>query len=254
VADSPAGPVAQTSPRRGLPRRERIATGYAPRPLQRHVHRNLRRFNVLVCHRRFGKTVLAVNELVHQSLLCPLPAPRHAYLAPLRKQAKRVAWDYLKHYTARLPWRRVVEGELRIDLPGGRCLFLDGADNPDALRGLYLDGVVLDEYGQMPAHAWREVVRPALADRQGTAIFIGTPKGRNAFHDLYSGAEAQSAELRSEWFAALFRASETGVVPAAELAAAWREMDDALFAQELMAGMLGLGALRSLEKIRGVAK
>ena len=213
-------------------RREEIGTGYAPRPLQRQVHAHLRRFNVLVCHRRFGKTVLAVNELVHQSLRCERPAPRHAFLAPLRKQAKRVAWDYLKHYTAALPWRRVVEAELRVDLPGGRRLFVDGADNPDALRGLYLDGVVLDEYGQMPAQAWREVVRPALADRGGGAIFIGTPKGRNAFHDLYREAQGLMEGGDDEWYAALFRASETGVVPAAELAAARRTMDDALFAQE----------------------
>ena len=150
----------------------------------------MRRFNVLVCHRRFGKTVLAVNELVHRSLACRVPHPRHAYLAPLRKQAKRVAWDYLKRYTAAIPSRTVNEAELRIELPGGRRLFVEGADNPDALRGLYLDGVVLDEFGQMSPEAWREVIRPALADRAGWAIFIGTPKGRNAFHAVFEAGRA----------------------------------------------------------------
>jgi hypothetical protein len=200
--------------------------------LQRHIHERLGRFNVLVCHRRFGKTVLAVNELVHRSLLCPSPHPRHAYLAPLRKQAKRVAWDYLKRYTAAIPARTVNEAELRIDLPGGRRIFVEGADNPDALRGLYLDGVVLDEFGQMDASAWREVVRPALADRQGWAIFIGTPKGRNAFHAVYEAGRAAMARGDGDWYAQVFRASESGVIDEAELSAARRDMDEAEFAQE----------------------
>jgi len=122
---------------------------YQPRSHQAALHKEILRFSVLVCHRRFGKTVLAVNELIDRSLRCERDEPRHAYLAPLRKQAKRVAWDYLKRFTAHVPDRVVREGELRVDLSGGRRIFVDGADNPDALRGLYLDGVVLDEYGQM---------------------------------------------------------------------------------------------------------
>ena len=217
------------------------------------MHRHLRRFNVLVCHRRFGKTVLAVNELIHRSLACRMPHPRHAYLAPLRKQAKRVAWDYLKRYTAAIPGRAVNEAELRIDLPGGRRLFVEGADNPDALRGVYLDGVVLDEFGQMSPVAWREVLRPALADRAGWAIFIGTPKGRNAFHDVFAAARASALRGEGDWYAQVFRASETGILAAAELEAAARDMDEAEYAQELMFGMLGLGALRTIEKVKAIA-
>ena len=213
----------------------------------------MRRFNVLVCHRRFGKTVLAVNELVHRSLTCGAPHPRHAYLAPLRKQAKRVAWDYLKRYTAAIPARTVNEAELRIELPGGRRLFVEGADNPDALRGLYLDGVVLDEFGQMNPEAWREVIRPALADRAGWAIFIGTPKGRNAFHAVFEAGRAAIAKGDPDWYAQVFRASESDVIPAAELEAARRDMDEAEYAQELVFGMLGMGALRTFEKVKGAA-
>lgn len=216
---------------------------YKARPHQQELHRAMRRFSVLVCHRRFGKTVLAINELIDRSVRCRRPEPRHAYLAPLRKQAKRVAWDYLKRFTAYLPERAVHEGELRIDLWGGRRIFVDGADNPDALRGLYLDGVVLDEYGQMQPALWRQVVRPALSDREGCALFIGTPKGKNAFHDLFREAEAKGTAGDKDWFAALRRASETGVIPPAELEAARRDMDADEYDQEFecsfAAGIVG---------------
>ncbi len=207
--------------------RGRISTGYRPRPLQSEIHRQLVRFNVLVCHRRFGKTVLCVNELIDRALANRRPRPRYGYIAPLYRQAKQVAWDYLKFYTSPIPGARANESELRVDLPGGRRIQLFGADNPDALRGIYLDGVVLDEYAQMSPRVWTEVLRPTLADRIGFAIFIGTPKGRNAFHDLYQQALGDPA-----WYAALHRASETGVVAADALAAPRRDMSGEEFAQE----------------------
>ena len=176
--------------------------------------------------------MLAINELIDQSLRCQLPAPRHAYLAPLRKQAKRIAWDFLKHYTAPIPGREVNEAELRVDLPGDRRIYVEGADNPDALRGIYLDGSVLDEYGQMPASAWGQVIRPALADRKGSALFIGTPKGKNAFHDLYRSATAAMGAGDADWYAQLYRASETGVLDEEELASMRRDMTDDEYAQE----------------------
>src|SRR4051794_3399811 len=113
---------------------------YVPRPHQTEIHERLKRFNVLVCHRRFGKTVLAVNQLISSSLHCKKPAPRFAYVAPLLKQAKAVAWDFLLHYGA--PFRMTVNtSELRVDFFNGARITLYGADNPDALRGIYLDGV-----------------------------------------------------------------------------------------------------------------
>lgn len=184
---------------------------YTPRPHQAEIHRSLRRFNVLVCHRRFGKTVLGVNQLIGSALRCRKPAPRFGYVAPLLKQAKAVAWDFLQHYAD--PFRtRTNSSELQIDLLNGARISLYGADNPDALRGVYFDGVVLDEFADMQPRTWSEVVRPALADRRGWAIFIGTPKGQNGFHDLYRAARDQS-----DWYGGLFRASETGVIPGAEL-------------------------------------
>ena len=200
---------------------------YAPRILQAQIHASLKRFNVLVCHRRFGKTVLCINELIRKSIECELERPRHAYVAPLYRQAKQAAWDYLKHYSRPIPGFEAFESELRVDLPGGRRIQLFGADNPDAIRGIYLDGVVLDEYAQVPPKLWPEVIRPALTDRKGWATFIGTPKGRNSFCELYENAKADPT-----WYAAMFKASETGIIAPDELAAALKDMGEDQYAQE----------------------
>lgn len=185
---------------------------YQPRAQQVEIHRQLKRFNALVCHRRFGKTVMCVNQLISSALKCKNPSPRFAYIAPLMKQAKAVAWDYLLQYTE--PFRVDANiSELRVDLINGARITLYGADNPDSLRGIYLDGVVLDEFAQMAPKTWSEVLRPALADRKGWAIFIGTPKGQNAFYDVYEAAKSDS-----EWYAATLKASETGIIDPGELA------------------------------------
>lgn len=200
---------------------------FDPRPGQYEVLKSLRRFNVLVCHRRWGKTVLCINKLIASALRNTQERPRYAYIAPLYRQSKQVAWDYLKHYTQVIPGTTFNESELRVDLPNGARIQLFGADNPDALRGIYLDGVVLDEYAQMSPKAWSEVIRPALSDRQGWAIFIGTPKGHNAFYELYEYAKTQE-----DWFAGMYRASETKVISETELRAAKGTMDPDEYAQE----------------------
>src|SRR5262245_48469031 len=200
---------------------------YRARPGQVELHADGARFKVVVAHRRFGKTLFAVNELLRGATRVSLRAPRFAYVAPFYRQAKAIVWDYLRHYGRAVPGARFHETELRCDLPNGARISLYGADDPDSLRGLYFDGVVLDEYAQMDPKAWSEVIRPALADRQGWAIFIGTPMGRNSFWRLYERAKAAPG-----WRAALFRAGETGVIPAAELAAAKRAMGAAEYAQE----------------------
>ncbi|MGE0119613.1 MAG: terminase family protein [Dongiaceae bacterium] len=201
--------------------------GYRARPGQAALHADPARFKVVVAHRRFGKTVFAVMELLRGAAAATARAPRFAYVAPLYRQAKAVVWDYLKHYARDIAGARFHETELRCDLPNGARISLYGADDPDSLRGLYFDGVVLDEYAQMDPRAWSEVIRPALADRQGWAIFIGTPLGRNGFWRLYEQAKAAPG-----WRAALFRAGETGVLPAAELAAAKQTMSEAEYRQE----------------------
>lgn len=204
-----------------------VTVPYKPRGLQKDIHNNLKRWNVVVCHRRFGKTVLAINELLKKAMTQPKDRPRYAYLCPTYKQAKQVAWDYLKHYSRVIPAIQINESELRIDYPNGARIQLYGCDNPDALRGIYLDGVVLDEYAQMPASLFSEVIRPALSDRQGWGLFIGTPKGRNVFYDLY-----QHAENDPDWSTSIYRASETGIIDQKELDDAKRIMSEDEYEQE----------------------
>lgn len=216
---------------------EVISTGYEPRVLQADLHNRMKRFNVLVMHRRFGKTVMCVNDLIDQAIRCEKERPRFAYIAPLYRQAKQAAWDYLKHYTKNLPGVKTNEGELRVDFGDAR-IQLFGADNPDSLRGIYLDGVVLDEYAQMPDSLWSQVIRPALTDRGGGATFIGTPKGRNAFHELYESAKLGFPDrdgvrhIDPNWCAALYKASETKILPVDELIAARRDMTEDEYEQE----------------------
>ena len=119
---------------------------YNPRKLQAYLHDSLKRFSVVVCHRRFGKTVMAVNHLLRAALTTPHKSSRYAYMAPTYRQAKSVAWDYLKHYAYKVPGAKFHETELRCDLPNGSRISLLGAENPDSLRGIFLDGVVMDEY------------------------------------------------------------------------------------------------------------
>lgn len=197
------------------------------RPHQRVLYAARRRFNVWVCHRRFGKTVLALYALLDGACAHPRHAPRYGYLAPLYRQAKHAAWDMLKHLAGPIPGTKLNEAELRADLWNGARVQLFGADNPDSLRGGYFDGVVLDEFAQMRPRVWPEVVRPMLADREGWAIFIGTPMGQNDFYTLY-----QEAQQQAEWHAALYRASETGIVSAAELTSAQHTMSPEQYAQE----------------------
>ncbi len=196
------------------------------RPQQAEAVKLLNRFNVLVCHRRWGKTVFCIIQLI---LACTKPNARVAYVSPLYRQSKAVAWDYARNFTKQFPEIKHNESELRVDFPNGARLQLFGADSPDSLRGQGFDLVVLDEYAQMTPRAWAEVIRPALADKQGKAIFIGTPMGHNNFYQLYQMAQKT---VNDDWTAIMHKASESGVLPKAELDAARRIMSDAEYEQE----------------------
>lgn len=167
-------------------------------------------------------------DVIDAALRCTKPDPRFAYVAPYYAQAKDVAWSYLKRFVAPIPGVVTNESELRVDLPNGGRIRLYGADNYDRLRGIYLDGVVLDEFADMDPRAWSEVIRPALADRKGWALFIGTPKGRNAFWEVYERAVADK-----DWFALRLRASETGILDPDELEAMRGEMSEDEYAREM---------------------
>ena len=205
---------------------------YKPRALQSEMHKNLKRWNVLVMHRRFGKTVFAVNHMIKHALTCPLPRPRVALIAPTFTQAKRISWDYVKHYAGVIPGVTFNETELRADFPnGGRIMLLSG-ENPDALRGIYLDLCVFDEYGMQNPIVWGEVVRPALSDREGAAIFLGTPAGHNHFFDILQQAKEQTEEGSEQWYWKIAKASETKVVKELELDAARVQMTPEQYEQE----------------------
>jgi hypothetical protein len=215
------------------PNSNRIEIPYYPRPLQRHLHDNIKRWSVVVAHRRFGKTFWAINHLLRDALTMRKDNIRLAYIAPTYRQAKTIAWDILKNMSRPVPDIAINETELRIDYPNGARLRLYGAgDDPDALRGQYFDGVVLDEYAQMPASLFGEIIRPALSDRKGYAIWIGTPQGNDLFYDLYQSARVREEAKDSTWMTALFRASETSVIDQDELEDAKTIMTPAEYAQE----------------------
>jgi phage terminase large subunit len=206
-----------------------IVIDYAPRPQQLAIHQGLarHRFGVVVAHRRMGKSVAAVNHLQKCALLCQRERPRFAFIAPTYTMGKSIVWNYLEHFSGPIPGVDRKVSELAVNYPNGGQVRIYGADNPDSLRGLYFDGVVLDEYGLMPPRIYTEVLRPALSDRQGWALFLGTPAGKNQFYDI-----VQTAKADPTWFFAEFKASQTRIIPPEELAAARKDMTADEYAQE----------------------
>jgi hypothetical protein len=210
---------------------QRVVIPYEPRPKQLELHSLMakHRFGVVVCHRRFGKTVCAVASLVHAAISDKRKDGRYGYIAPYYKQAKKVTWDYFKKLAYNIPGVKFYESELKVDFPNGSQIHLFGGDNPDALRGMYLDGVVIDEVADSRPNLWGEVIRPALSDRLGWALFIGTFKGVDKLYELY-----QMAQDSPGWFTKIYSAEDTGIIPVEELEAARREMTKAQFAREFL--------------------
>lgn len=174
-------------------------------------HARHQRFAILVCHRRMGKTVACINDLIDKAIQCNLMLPRYGYVAPFYSQAKQIAWNYLKYYAAPLIVK-IMESELSVELRNGAIIRLHGADNPDSLRGVYWDGIVLDEYGDMSPRLFSEVIMPALLDRNGWIVFVGTPKGPNHFCDIW-----EESENDERWYRAMWKASQTGILSEADL-------------------------------------
>jgi len=204
---------------------------YSPRPQFEAYHDRTERFAKIVAHRRFGKTVGCINDKIKAALsnTRQFPPPRYSYVAPTYTQAKDVAWGYLKHFSAPIPGIQVSESELWVEFPNGARVRLYGADNYDRMRGLYNDGVTIDEPAQMDPRAWPEVIRPTLSDYNGWGTFIGTPKGRDWFYKIDrddTGAEQPG------WFRAVLKASETGVIAPEELKSLKSGLTEEQYAQE----------------------
>jgi phage terminase large subunit len=217
-----------------------IAIRYQPRRHFFPFHNREQRFACMVAHRRAGKTVACVNEAVTRALYSKRHRPRYAYIGPLLKQAKKIAWEYLKEYTAGMQGKKPSESELTVKLVHNNAeISIYGADNPDAFRGQYFDGVILDEYGDMAPSVWSKVLLPTLADRQGWAVFIGTPKGKNHFYKIFR--RSQGLDLpenhheyltKMSWYNFILRASESGILPPDELMLQRSEMTEDEYLQE----------------------
>lgn len=194
-----------------------IVIPYTPRDQFESYHDRIERWAKIVAHRRFGKTVGCINDKIKAALTNnrQYPPPRYAYVAPTYTQAKDIAWGYLKHYSAPIPGIKLSESELWVEYPNGARIRLYGADNYDRMRGLYHDGVTIDEPAQMDPRAWPEVIRPTLSDYKGWATFIGTPQGRDWFYKIDLNEDGSEAE---GFFRLTLKASDTGIIPAEELA------------------------------------
>lgn len=208
----------------------RIIIPYRPRAAFLPFHNRTQRWASLVVHRRGGKTVATVNDTQKRALenTRQWPPPRYAYIAPYYKQAKRVAWGYAKYFASVIPGVEFNESDLEVRYPNGASLRLFGADNPDALRGDYLDGAACDEFADWAPSVFPLVIRPMLADYGGWATFIGTPKGHNEFYDQHTAAEADP----ERWFSMTLRASQSGLISAEELTDARAGMTDEQYEQE----------------------
>jgi len=177
---------------------------YRPRRYFQEFHNSTQRFAVVVAHRRCGKTVACLNDLIRAAIRTP--DVRYGYIAPTYSQAKSVAFDLLIATIGPMIERgdaTVNKSELRVNFYNGSQIRLFGADNYNALRGLYFNGVVLDEFADFDPSAWKLAISPTLSDRRGFAVFIGTPRGHNEFYDLYTKARSDP-----EWFVATLKASE----------------------------------------------
>lgn len=205
----------------------RVELNYVPRPQFLPFHNRQARFSDIVCHRRSGKTVAAVNDLTIGSLECQLPRPQLAYIAPTYQMAKRIAWEYVKHYCAPLIVQ-IHESELRVTLRNEAKIYLLGAENADSLRGIYLDGAILDEFGQMRPSVVSQIILPCLSDRKGWMVRMGTPRGKNHFYDSYRRSVADPTA-----FAMLLKASESGIIDKEELALLKSQMDESDYLQEM---------------------
>ena len=200
---------------------------YRPRKAFMPFHERTQRWACLVAHRRAGKTVAAVNDIIRAAITYPREAGLFGYVAPYANQARRIAWDYFKRF-AQPVLREGNEVQMTLTLVNGVKIGLFGADNADAMRGLGFAGLYLDEYADFRPSVFGNVLRPALSDHQGWCVFSGTPKGRNQFFDIFETA----TRIPSEWFLLRLPASSSGLLPASELAAARAQLAEDQYLQE----------------------
>ena len=210
-----------------------VSLDYTAREWQRQCHINKKRFSVYALHRRSGKTELAIMELIDKAMKTDKELSMFVYVAPFLRQAKAIAWARLKQKIEPLRQRSAIEineGELSIKFKhNGAIIRLFGGDNPDAMRGLRLDGIVMDEVAQLKNELWTDIVQPALSDRLGWSIFIGTPSGINLFSELYYKAIEEE-----DWTAARYTVFDTDSLHPNEVTRLKRDMSETSFAREYL--------------------
>ena len=197
-----------------------VTIPYKPRKHQGQLHRKIKRFNVLPCHRRFGKSYWGLAETLKKAFQNTLPNPRYYIISATYSQVKKIHWDNLKLLTKNIPYTTYHETELRCDMVGGRRIQLLGADGSsvDSIRGIYADGVILDECQLLHKDLITKVLRPALVDRHqldkktGWLIAIGTPSGHNFFYDMYMNNKG-----KKDWFVKKYTVEDTKIIPKDEL-------------------------------------
>jgi hypothetical protein len=188
-----------------------VDLGYRPRPWQEHFHRGKKKNNILIVHRRAGKTVAARMELVDCGL--KIPMSKYAYIAPFLKQARAVVWDELKLIANKIPYTTISETDMQITFANKSSIRLFGADNADAIRGLGFHGAVLDEYADFTPGVYGQVIIPTLAAASGWQLVIGTPKGTDPLSELYNRNKENQ-----NWYARILPYQETGAISADEIA------------------------------------
>ena len=201
---------------------------YEPRQAFVPFHQRNTRWAAMVCHRRAGKTVACVHDLVLRASYTKKKRAKYAYVGPFRKQTEEIAWMYLKDATEGIRKGEPRISDLKITLHNDATIQLYGADNPDSLRGLYFDGVILDEYGDMRPSLWGEIILPTLMDRGGWAVFIGTMKGKNHFYKTL-----QRAETEPGWHYMSLKGSESGILRDEDLKELRAQLTEAQYEQEI---------------------
>lgn len=215
-------------------------TQFRPHPAGEAYSNSRHRFNTVPAGRRSGKTERAKRKLIIKCIEADTEwEPRFFAGAPTRDQAKRIYWDDLKALTPReFLSNRPSETELMISFKNGAQLFVVGMDKPERIEGQPWDGGVLDELGNMKPKAWTENVRPALSDRMGWCDLIGVPEGRNHYYELDRDAQSMMKEFgdASEWGSYSWPSSD--ILPASEIEAAKRDLDELTFQQEYEASFI----------------
>jgi len=205
---------------------------------QKKVWKDPNRFIVVAAGRRCGKTRKAAWKLIVKGLETSLPNSHIFYVAPTQGQARDIMWKLLCELAAPVI-RSAHINNMQVTLINGTTISLKGADRPDTMRGVSLYYLVMDEYGDMKPEVFEEVLRPALADQKGGCLFIGTPKGRNHFYDLYKYAELSNDPQYSAYH---FTSYDNETLDPAEIDSAKKSMSTHAFQQEFMASFKNQGS------------